>query len=705
MTKFCTNCGAKLSDNVRFCTNCGAPTRTGSASAGWSANERAADAARRLQSGEESAFSDLFDSTKAYVATCIRAQNVPDAYIDDVMQEVYLKAYRSIGGLAGPEKVVGWLKSIAFNASFDFLRSHLGRRSEVAAETVTDGEMDAAMMNDAALDADMRLPEDIAESTEIQRILLGFVDELPEDYRSLFYARYLNELSAADIARTCGINENTVRSRLMRCRRQLQQRVDAYAEQTGTKMRYSAIAPVLWLLLRDRTVEAATSSTLGADQVLARVHEAAASQSATASSSSPAAVASSSARKVGWFASHRFLVIVVAVVVAIVAAGGVVLASTSPSSSSDQGSAASDAAQPEQTDASATDDTSAMMAAYAKVLDDAAAGKYDFTNDGAPSLVPTNRASDYALQDIDGDGSPELLVRCPGTDSSFSTSTDQKNMLVFTYKGGDAATKYDGAVTFWYQSSDRHAQTDLYTKSGNSGVYKRVYDRNGYVANSTSMVSDPTDPTVANTYTYSAVSVSGNALVETDLGSSIPGDVGGMVTFVDIADRSLLGQAAGSAATGGDGSGGDTTSDAGDGYAGKVAAARAAGRTVYEGTLREMSGLELLQYQDEVGDASGISGDVSYIPASETGATVLVLVFDQATTTTAQSGGGFGEMRSVSQHGLAIDGSVSEWEPYLGSRIAVAAEPSRGWFSSEADRYGYYARFELSVASDLVATS
>lgn len=279
---FCTNCGNQIPDDTRFCPFCGVqiapipgdsealaepapaepapaepapaePFETPEAASRRSLDRTVDEVERivvRIQRGDGAAFEDLFERTKRYTAWCIRHQGVPESDVDDVLQDVYVSVYQNIGRLRDPRAALAWIKSTAFRRSVNFLtRTH----DEVMAEEDT---QDWLARNEASAEAEIAqpfaLPEDAVQRAETRQVLRAFIEDLPEDQRRVFVARYLGEVSAADIASTYGMNANTVRSKLMRARQTLQAKVEAYAERTGTQLYSVAGLPALWMLFGDQ---------------------------------------------------------------------------------------------------------------------------------------------------------------------------------------------------------------------------------------------------------------------------------------------------------------------------------------------------------------------------------------------------------------------------------------------------------------------
>ncbi len=123
------------------------------------------------------------------------------AMADDVMQDVFLAAYRHLGAIRNPK---AWLTRATLNAARNMLR-------------------DLARHPAAELSAD--LPEagaDPAARYEEQDVIEAIL-ALPEDLRKVIVLVYYQGLSAHEAATLLGIPEGTVRSRLFRARAMLRQ--------------------------------------------------------------------------------------------------------------------------------------------------------------------------------------------------------------------------------------------------------------------------------------------------------------------------------------------------------------------------------------------------------------------------------------------------------------------------------------------------
>lgn len=137
-----------------------------------------------------------------------------DAEAEDVLQEAYFKAYRTIGDFRGEARLSTWLGRIVANEALMRLRKR-ARRSEIvplhSSATVED-------LNQIS-DTNMRQgPEISAQRAEIRKLIETQIDALPEAYRPVFVLRAVEEFSVEETADVLQIPAATVRSRFFRAR-------------------------------------------------------------------------------------------------------------------------------------------------------------------------------------------------------------------------------------------------------------------------------------------------------------------------------------------------------------------------------------------------------------------------------------------------------------------------------------------------------
>jgi RNA polymerase sigma-70 factor (ECF subfamily) len=140
-----------------------------------------------------------------------------DAEAEDVVQETYIQAYKTISGFRGDARLSTWLTRIAINLALARARTYR-RRAEIIA---LGG--DAAPRPESV--EDLPMPEDVAEApesaalrAEVRRLIERRIDGLPAVYRSVFVLRALEEMTVEETAACLGVPEATVRTRYFRAR-------------------------------------------------------------------------------------------------------------------------------------------------------------------------------------------------------------------------------------------------------------------------------------------------------------------------------------------------------------------------------------------------------------------------------------------------------------------------------------------------------
>jgi RNA polymerase sigma-70 factor, ECF subfamily len=137
---------------------------------------------------------------------------------EDVLQEVMLRAHRSIGELRDEEALSSWLFRIATHACLDHLRRRV-RRPSIAEGADPD-----------AVEAPAEAPDGLQatlEQREMSECVQRFLVALPDDYRAVILLTELEGLTGPEISSLLGIPLTTVKMRLHRARRLLQEELEA----------------------------------------------------------------------------------------------------------------------------------------------------------------------------------------------------------------------------------------------------------------------------------------------------------------------------------------------------------------------------------------------------------------------------------------------------------------------------------------------
>jgi RNA polymerase sigma-70 factor (ECF subfamily) len=154
-------------------------------------------------------------------------QNREDA--EDVLQETFLKAYEHLDQFQGNSKFYTWIVRIAVNQALMKLRRRKTDKSVSLDETIDTGE-DTVVREIAAWDPD---PEQRYTQDELREILDSAVQSLAPPYRSVFVLRDVEDLSTEETAEALNLSVPAVKSRLLRARLQLREKLTRYFKRKG----------------------------------------------------------------------------------------------------------------------------------------------------------------------------------------------------------------------------------------------------------------------------------------------------------------------------------------------------------------------------------------------------------------------------------------------------------------------------------------
>ena len=152
---------------------------------------------------------------------------------EDALQAAYVSAFSSIHRFEGRSSLGTWLTRIVINEAFGRLRSDRRRRARLEAEGVP--VLDA--YREKLMAGSETPPPDAAVAREqLRRLLERAVADLPDIFRTVFVLREIEGLSVEDTAQVLDIPAATVKTRLLRAKRRLQEALapDVHEALTGT---------------------------------------------------------------------------------------------------------------------------------------------------------------------------------------------------------------------------------------------------------------------------------------------------------------------------------------------------------------------------------------------------------------------------------------------------------------------------------------
>ncbi len=175
------------------------------------------------KAGDVSAFEELVGryERKIFRLTQNITQNREDA--EDAMQESFLKAYEHLGEFQGNSRFYTWLVRIAVNQALMKLRKRRPNVVSLDEDVQTEEESVPRDVQDWGPS-----PADRYEQTELSEILSGVIADLEPPFRIVFQLRDIEELSTEETAEALGLSVPAVKSRLLRARLKLRQKLDRY---------------------------------------------------------------------------------------------------------------------------------------------------------------------------------------------------------------------------------------------------------------------------------------------------------------------------------------------------------------------------------------------------------------------------------------------------------------------------------------------
>jgi len=172
----------------------------------------------KAQRGDRAAFEELVRRTSRLVFARLYLETGDAGRAEDLLQETLILAFRSLGKLSNPDKLRGWLLTIAQNVLIDSVRRDQ-RQKRLAPPRVGVRVL-------AGLAADIDSPDEEAERTELRDQVIAVLRSLPEEYRLPLSLRYLAGADYETIETQLGLSNGSLRGLLHRGLKMLRARLE-----------------------------------------------------------------------------------------------------------------------------------------------------------------------------------------------------------------------------------------------------------------------------------------------------------------------------------------------------------------------------------------------------------------------------------------------------------------------------------------------
>ena len=180
------------------------------------------DLVRQAAAGDMAAFETLVERHQRSVYSVVSRMVRERDEVDDVVQDVFVLAFRSLGKFRGDAMFSTWLHSIAVNTSL----KHLKRAKRRSAASLDDPDFGGG----DSMPAGTPDPGDQAEASVRREAIRGEIAQLPDIHKTVVVLYYFEENSCEEIAAILGCSVGTVWSRLHYACKKLRGRLDWLTE-------------------------------------------------------------------------------------------------------------------------------------------------------------------------------------------------------------------------------------------------------------------------------------------------------------------------------------------------------------------------------------------------------------------------------------------------------------------------------------------
>jgi RNA polymerase sigma-70 factor (ECF subfamily) len=186
---------------------------------------------RRAQAGDHAAYEELVRTHQPRLLAVIGGILRRNQDVEDIAQQVLVKAYLSLNRFDLRSAFGTWLYKIAVNECWDYFRKKKVRRivyeSDLSDDQLRQMEATTPHTGGAIRDGD-----DAARRTQSRQLLDRLLDELDETDRSMLIMKEVSGFTVEEIGRVFGLNVNTVKVRMFRARGRV---VEAYQRRLSAR--------------------------------------------------------------------------------------------------------------------------------------------------------------------------------------------------------------------------------------------------------------------------------------------------------------------------------------------------------------------------------------------------------------------------------------------------------------------------------------
>lgn len=145
------------------------------------------------------------------------------AAAEDIIQETFLKTLKSRPDGGDEVRLKAWIKVVARNESYNYLRKHKKIHNQVDIESVLHIESYLASASEDSVEKQV-------EAKDLAATISGYLDQMKPEYKMLIEMRWKREMSYKEIAEELDITEEGVKQKLHRAREAIRRKLNSDRE-------------------------------------------------------------------------------------------------------------------------------------------------------------------------------------------------------------------------------------------------------------------------------------------------------------------------------------------------------------------------------------------------------------------------------------------------------------------------------------------
>ena len=185
---------------------------------------------RRILAGDDEAFSILMRRHQNGVHALIW-RKIEDFHIaEEITQDTFIQVYKKLGTLEDPNRFEGWLYVIANRRCINWIRRNKAKTDKLNIQSLEATRPE--VVEQAFYTHHISHQREVENTQHRQNLAKRLLQQLPESERTVVTLYYLGDMKAKEISKFLGVSVNTIKSRLRRARKRLQDEGETLIRET-----------------------------------------------------------------------------------------------------------------------------------------------------------------------------------------------------------------------------------------------------------------------------------------------------------------------------------------------------------------------------------------------------------------------------------------------------------------------------------------